>query len=113
MNKIEGTIVSVLLIAIFMGTVSVEGLVPSSPSPTPTSQVNSVDISVLNVGSGLTFQPGTGEIVTTGISVTSGFPEGSVNTTAALGFPPSKGSTTVGPVLVTIATLGGLGGSKA
>jgi len=36
MNKIEGPIVSALLIAIFMGTVSVEGLVPSSPSPTPT-----------------------------------------------------------------------------
>src|SRR6267378_5193808 len=90
MNKIEGTIVSVLLIAIFMGTVSVEGLVPSSPSPTPTSQVNSVDISVLNVGSGLTFQPGTGEIVTTGISVTTGFPEDSVNTTAAFAVLPGQ-----------------------
>jgi len=113
MNKIEGTIVSALLIAIFMGTVSVEGLVPSSPSPTPTSQVNSVDISVLNVGSGLTFQPGTGEIVTTGISVTSGFPEGSVNTTAAFAFSPVKGFTTVSAVLVTIVYFGGTGGYNA
>ena len=113
MNKIQGAIVSVLLIAIFMGTVSVEAVIPSTPSPTATSQVTSVDISVLNVGSGLTFQPGTGEIVTTGIGVTSGFSGGSVNATAAFAFSPVKGFTIVNAVLVTIVYFGGTGGYNA
>lgn len=113
MNKIQGATVSVLLIAIFMGTVSVEAVIPSTPSPTATSQVTSVDISILNVGSGLTFQPGTGEIVTTGIGVTSGFSGGSVNATAAFAFSPVKGFTIVNAVLVTIVYFGGTGGYNA
>jgi hypothetical protein len=113
LKKIEGAIVSVLLIAIFMGTMSVEAVVPSSPTPTPIWQVTSVDISVLNVGSGLTFQPGTGEIVTTGIGVTSGFSGGSVNATAAFAFAPVKGFTTVNSVLVTVVYFGGTGGYNA
>ena len=96
-----------------MGTVSVEAVVPSSPPPTATSQVTSVDISVLNVGSGLTFQPGTGEVVTTGIVMTSGFSGGSVNATAAFAFAPVKGFTTVNSVLVTIVYFGGTGGYNA
>jgi len=106
LNKIQGTVVSVLLIAIFIGTVSVEAAVPSFPSPTSTSQVTSVDISILNVVPGLTFQPGTGEIVTTGIGVTSGFSGGPVNATAGFSFAPVKGFGSVNSVLVTISVPG-------
>lgn len=113
MNKIQGTVVSVLLIAIFIGTVSVEAAVPSFPSPTSTSQVTSVDISILNVVPGLTFQPGTGEIVTTGIGVTSGFSGGPVNATAGFSFAPVKGFGSVNSVLVTIVYFGGTGGYNA
>ncbi|TMI22457.1 hypothetical protein E6H31_02100 [Candidatus Bathyarchaeota archaeon] len=113
MNKIQGGIASVLLIAIFMGTLSVGAVVPSSPSPTPTLQVTSVDISILNVVPGLTFQPGTGEIVTTGIGMTSGFSGGPVNATAGFSFAPVKGFTTINSVLVTIVYFGGTGGYNA
>src|SRR5438093_12103148 len=92
-----------------MGTVSVEAVVPSSPPPTATSQVTSVDISVLNVGSGLTFQPGTGEVVTTGIVMTSGFSGGSFNATAAFAFAPVKGFTTVNSGLETFVHIRGTG----
>jgi len=107
LNKIQGTVVSALLIAIFIGTVSVEAAVPSFPSPTSTSQVTSVDISILNV------VPGTGEIVTTGIGVTSGFSGGPVNATAGFSFAPVKGFGSVNSVLVTIVYFGGTGGYNA
>ncbi len=107
MNKIQGVLVGAVLIAIFMGTSSAEAVVPSIPSPVPTSQVTSVDISVLNVGSGLTFQPGTGEIVTTGIGVSVGFSGGPINATAGFSFAPVKGFTTVNSVIVTIVFFGG------
>jgi hypothetical protein len=113
LNKIQGTVVSVLLIAIFMGTISVEAVLPSSPSPTPASQVTSIDIGILNVVPGLTFQPRTGEIVTTGIGVTSGFSGGPVNATAGFSFAPVKGLTTVNTVLVTVVYFGGTGGYNA
>lgn len=113
MNKIQGTVASVLLISIFIGTVSVEAVVPSSPSPNSLSQVTSVDISVLNLASGLTFQPGNGEIVTTGIGMTSGFSGGPVNATAGFSFAPVKGFITVSSVLVTIVYFGGTGGYNA
>ena len=45
--------------------------------------------------------------------MTSGFPEGSVNATAAFAFSPVKGFTTVSAVLVTIVYFGGTGGYNA
>jgi len=75
--------------------------------------MTSVDISILNVVPGLTFQPGTGEIVTTGIGVTSGFSGGPVNATSGFSFAPVKGFGSVNSVLVTIVYFGGTGGYNA
>lgn len=110
MNKIQAMLVSSLLIAIFMGTFSVEGVVPT---PAPGTQTTSTDINVLNVVPGLTFQPGNGQVVTTGIGVTRGFVGGPVNATAGFSFAPLKGFTAVSSVLVTIVYFGGTGGYNA
>jgi hypothetical protein len=113
MNKIQGALVSALLIAIFVGTFSVEGVVSPTTATLPNLQVTSTDINILNVVPGLTFQPGNGEVVTTGVGVNSGLFATPVNVTSSFSFAPVKGFTAINSVIVTIVYFGGTGGYNA
>lgn len=104
-------IVSALLIIAVFGIASVEGVVPVSPDSPGTLHTTSVDIQVINVVPGLTYQPGAGTSTITGIGVDANlFPGITVNATAGFAFAPSQGYVAANTVLVTIVYFGGTGG---
>jgi hypothetical protein len=110
-NRKEGIVISLLLIGVFFGSTRAAAIVPAGPLTTLTPQLTSVDVDVLKVVPGLSFQLGGIGPVASGIAVNINEPTGSpVNLTAAFAFAPQKGFASVDSVLVTIVYFGGTGG---